>query len=103
MFNIGTPELLMLLTVALIIVGPKRLPEIARQIGRLKSELTKAQDEVRDMVQFDLSDPSDADGAFIRPNTSRHDMVVREGRTGLTDGEAKKSESDADDETEEQD
>ena len=56
MFNIGTPELLMILAIALIVVGPKRLPEIGRTIGRVMNELRKVQDEVRDMVKFDLSD-----------------------------------------------
>ena len=56
MFNIGTPELLMILAIALIVVGPKRLPEIGRTVGRVVNELRKVQDEVRDMVRFDLSD-----------------------------------------------
>jgi Tat protein translocase TatB subunit len=56
MFNIGTPELFLILIVALIVVGPRRLPEIGRTVGRVMSEFRKAQDEVRDMVKFDLSD-----------------------------------------------
>ena len=55
-FNIGTPELLVILVLALIVVGPRRLPEIGRSVGRLLSQLRKVQDEVRDMVKFDLSD-----------------------------------------------
>jgi Tat protein translocase TatB subunit len=56
--NIGTPELLVILVIALIVVGPKRLPEIGRQVGRAMSALRRVQDEVRDMVKFDLSDDS---------------------------------------------
>jgi Tat protein translocase TatB subunit len=55
-FNIGTPELLVILVIALIVVGPRRLPEIGRQVGRAMAELRKVQNEVRDMVKFDLSD-----------------------------------------------
>jgi Tat protein translocase TatB subunit len=54
--NIGTPELLVIIVIALIVVGPKRLPEIGRQVGRAMAELRKVQDEVRDMVKFDLND-----------------------------------------------
>jgi Tat protein translocase TatB subunit len=56
MFNIGTQEILVILAIALVVVGPRRLPEIGRTIGRVMNELRKVQDEVREMVQFDLSD-----------------------------------------------
>jgi Tat protein translocase TatB subunit len=55
-FNIGTPELLVILVIALIVVGPRRLPQIGREVGRFMSQLRKVQDEVRDMVKFDLTD-----------------------------------------------
>ena len=56
MFNIGSPELLVILVIALIVVGPRRLPEIGRTVGRALNEFRKVQDEVREMVRFDLSD-----------------------------------------------
>ncbi len=42
MFGIGTPELLVILVVALIVLGPKRLPEVARALGKGMAELRKA-------------------------------------------------------------
>jgi Tat protein translocase TatB subunit len=54
MFNIGPPELLVILLIALIVVGPNRLPELSRTIGRGLREFRKVQDEVKDMVKFDL-------------------------------------------------
>jgi Tat protein translocase TatB subunit len=42
MFGIGTPELLVILVVALIVLGPKRLPEVARSLGKGLAELRKA-------------------------------------------------------------
>jgi Tat protein translocase TatB subunit len=56
MFNVGPLELMVILMVALIVVGPKRLPEIGRQIGRAFTELRRVQDEVRDTIRFDLDD-----------------------------------------------
>jgi Tat protein translocase TatB subunit len=42
MFGIGTPELLVILVVALVVLGPKRLPEVARSLGKGLAELRKA-------------------------------------------------------------
>jgi len=42
MFNIGMPELVVILTVALIVLGPKRLPEIAKALGKAMAEFRKA-------------------------------------------------------------
>jgi len=55
MFNIGTQELLVILLIALIVVGPRKLPELSRQIGRGLREFRKVQDEVKDMVKIDLN------------------------------------------------
>lgn len=57
MFNIGAPELLLILVVALIVVGPRRLPELARSLGKGLREVRRAQDEVRRTVQVNLDDP----------------------------------------------
>jgi TatA/E family protein of Tat protein translocase len=57
MFNIGPPELLVILLIALIVVGPQKLPELSRSIGRGLREFRRVQDEVKDMVTFDLEAP----------------------------------------------
>jgi len=45
MFGIGAPELILVLFVALIVLGPKKLPEIARGIGRGIREFRKTLNE----------------------------------------------------------
>ncbi|HKE54365.1 MAG TPA: twin-arginine translocase TatA/TatE family subunit [Actinomycetota bacterium] len=67
MLNIGPQELLIILVIALLVVGPKRLPELGRSIGRGLRELRKAQDEVRRTLQVNLDEP-DLDGG-TRANT----------------------------------
>lgn len=42
MFGIGMSELLVILAVALIVLGPKRLPELARSLGRAMAEFRRA-------------------------------------------------------------
>lgn len=56
MLNVGPLELLVVLAVALIVVGPERLPELARSVGRALRQLRQVQDEVRDMVSTGVDD-----------------------------------------------
>lgn len=48
MFGIGMPELLLILGVALIVLGPKKLPELARALGKGLAEFRRATDELKD-------------------------------------------------------
>ncbi len=54
MFNLGMPELLLILVVALIILGPKKLPELAKSLGRGLREFRKATDDIKDSLEKDL-------------------------------------------------
>jgi sec-independent protein translocase protein TatB len=53
MLNIGPQELILVLIVALLVVGPQRLPELSRQIGRGLREFRKLQDDVKGIVDLD--------------------------------------------------
>jgi Tat protein translocase TatB subunit len=76
MLNIGPQELLIILVIALIVVGPQRLPALGRSIGRGLRELRKAQDEVKRTIQVNLDDepPNGRSGARptgrMRPTSS---------------------------------
>ncbi len=48
MFNLGFTEILFLAILALIVVGPKQLPEVARYIGRFLSELKRSSEAMKE-------------------------------------------------------
>ncbi len=56
MFGIGMPELLVILVVALLVLGPKRLPEMARSLGRGMAEFRRASSELRSTLQAPLEE-----------------------------------------------
>jgi Tat protein translocase TatB subunit len=53
MFGIGFPELLLIMAVALIVVGPSRLPDLARALGRGYAEFRRATDELKQTFEQD--------------------------------------------------
>jgi sec-independent protein translocase protein TatA len=55
MFGIGIPELVMILVVALIVLGPQRLPEVARMLGRAYAQLRRASEEFQQTIRQDLA------------------------------------------------
>lgn len=54
MLGIGMQEILIILVVALIVIGPKRLPELAKTLGKGFAEFRKAADDLQETVRMDL-------------------------------------------------
>jgi TatA/E family protein of Tat protein translocase len=53
--NLGFPEMIFIFLMALIIFGPKKLPEIGRQIGRALNEFKRASNEFRAQIESEIS------------------------------------------------
>jgi Tat protein translocase TatB subunit len=48
MFGVGPEELVLILIIALIVLGPERMPKVARDIGRVVGDLRRQSDELRE-------------------------------------------------------
>ena len=67
MFNLGPEEIILILVIALIVFGPKRLPEIGRTLGRSLREFRRASEEIKGQLDLGLGDdPAEAQVAERR-------------------------------------
>src|ERR1051325_3107224 len=52
--SLGLPELLMIFVVALIVFGPRKLPEIGKTLGKALGEFKKASDELKNTIEREV-------------------------------------------------
>ena len=110
MFGIGLPELMVIMVVAVVVFGPDRLPEFARQAGRLVRQVRtftqSARDDIRselgpEFADFELTDldPRRAMRKYIQDAWDETDdaqpETKRPGQRPLEDGELPPYDSDA--------
>jgi TatA/E family protein of Tat protein translocase len=53
MFGIGLPELIIIMVIALIVIGPSKLPDLARALGKGLAEFKKASQEIKESLNLD--------------------------------------------------
>jgi len=53
MFGIGLPELIIIMVIALIVIGPSKLPDLARALGKGMAEFRKATQEIKESLDVD--------------------------------------------------
>ena len=56
MFGLGIPELLVIFVIALIVFGPKKLPDLGKSIGRAMAEFKKASDDFQESVRSEMKE-----------------------------------------------
>jgi len=56
MFGLGLPELLVIFVIALLVFGPKKLPELGKSIGRAMAEFKKASDDFKESIQEEMKE-----------------------------------------------
>jgi sec-independent protein translocase protein TatB len=107
-FGVGLPELLVIALVAILVFGPDRLPEFARQAGRLVRQVRQFTQSARDDIRAELGpefadfeitdlDPRKAVRKYIAEawEDDPDDVAPRAGQRPLEDNELPPYDSDA--------
>jgi sec-independent protein translocase protein TatB len=107
-FGVGLPELLVIALVAILVFGPDRLPEFARQAGRLVRQVRQFTQSARDDIRAELGpefadfeitdlDPRKAVRKYIQEawDDDPDDVAQRAGQRPLEDNELPPYDSDA--------
>jgi len=76
MFGLGFPELLLIFVIALVVFGPKKLPELGKSIGRAMAEFKKASDEFQESVREEMKEVEKTTGV---------EEIKKFGKLDLTD------------------
>ena len=70
MLGIGTSEILIILLIALLVLGPKEIPKIARTLGRGLREIERAKDELKESIEFEADMAERDEKKDSQPNAS---------------------------------
>jgi TatA/E family protein of Tat protein translocase len=65
-FNVGPVELIIVLIIALLVVGPRRLPEMGNAVGKTIREFRRASSDIGDAASLE---PGSSTGSTVKPNT----------------------------------
>ncbi len=74
--TLGGPELFLILVVALIVFGPKKLPDIGKSLGRMMNEFKKASNEFRQTLEDEVEADKRRETARIEPPVAVSATVV---------------------------
>jgi Tat protein translocase TatB subunit len=69
MFGIGMPELMVIFVIGLVVLGPKRLPELARSLGRSLAEFRRASNDMRREF-MSVTEDADVSSPALAPRTT---------------------------------
>jgi Tat protein translocase TatB subunit len=79
MFNVGGPEVLVILLVALIVLGPQQLPKAVRSVGNVMAELRRMssgfQDEIRNALDVSTETEARQEGARLAQRPEDADIT----------------------------
>jgi twin arginine-targeting protein translocase TatB len=76
MLGIGISEILVILAIALIVLGPKEIPKVARTIGRIMREVQRTTDELRRTIDAEIEEEN------MKPEENKGREKRRNSRVG---------------------
>lgn len=97
MFGMGMPEVLLILAIALIVIGPKKLPDLAKSLGRAMIEFKRATTELKASLEVD-TDVTDIKKSFKEVDRSLKtamDRAPSTAKSGVAESKAAPPPSDA--------
>ena len=77
MFGIGTGEILVILLVALLVLGPNEIPKVAKTIGKTIKDINRFKDELRQSVdtEFEQEERKELDTKDDKPINKENDKI----------------------------
>jgi Tat protein translocase TatB subunit len=90
MFGIGMQELIIIAIIALIIVGPKKLPDLAKTLGKGFSEFKKATDGITDDLKETMKEDEKQDDDGLKDSLLLKKTVEEETEPNSTNNEESK-------------
>ena len=91
MFGIGMQELIIIAVIALIVVGPKKLPDLAKTLGKGFSEFKKATEGITDELKETMKEDKIQDDDGLKDSLLLKKTVEEESKPNSTDNDANKS------------
>jgi TatA/E family protein of Tat protein translocase len=93
MFGMGMPEVILILAVGLIVIGPKKLPELAKSLGKGIVEFKRATQDFRDTIDVndevsDLRETVDTIKTDIKDQLTDKPKKSKDKRTNMSDSSA---------------
>jgi len=83
MFGLGIPELIVIFVIALVVFGPKKLPDLGRALGKGIAEFKRATQEVQDTIETEVrAAESKIDIAKLKSDVEGNEADLKDGETG---------------------
>lgn len=90
MFGVGSSELVIILIIALLILGPKEIPKVARTIGKGMRELQRAKDELKKNIEFEDDPVSEIRSDITDMINETRDDIQNEFKSAVSEKESEK-------------
>lgn len=87
MFGIGGQELLIILVIALIVLGPKKLPDLAKSLGRMMGEFQRATSDLKREIDLSAQRPEKGPQPNTEPSADQPETETAQSADEVPEGE----------------